>query len=66
VNVVKAQERYVSLGTTNRGRILIVVTMWREDRVRVVTAFNPVPKLVRFYYEERGDNGQKEKTTVCE
>jgi uncharacterized DUF497 family protein len=50
---VEGEERFVSLGETVRGRVLLVVTMWREDRVRVVTAFEPIRRLVKFYYQER-------------
>jgi uncharacterized DUF497 family protein len=54
IEVVEAEERYLNLGATRRGRILLVVTTWREDRVRVVTAFEPSRRLVDFYYQERG------------
>ena len=47
------EERYVTLGATDKGRVLVVVTTWREDRVRVVTAFEPVKRLIHFYYRER-------------
>ena len=40
--------------TYKQGTMLLVVTTWREDRVRVVTAFEPINRLVQFYYEERG------------
>jgi hypothetical protein len=30
------------------------VSAWREDRVRVVTAFEPIKRLIQFYYQERG------------
>ena len=54
MDVVGGEERYLNLGATLHGRILLVVTTWREDRVRVVTAFEPVKRLVQFYYQERG------------
>ncbi len=38
-SIVEGEERYLNLGATVQGRILLVVTTWREDRVRVVTAF---------------------------
>lgn len=50
---VEREERYLSLGATSGGRVLLVVTTWREDRVRVVTAFEPIKRLVQFYYQER-------------
>jgi hypothetical protein len=34
------------------GRVPLVKT-WREDRVCVVTAFEPIKRLVQFYYEEQ-------------
>lgn len=54
MEVVEGEERYLNLGATSGGRVLLVVTTWREDRVRVVTAFEPIKRLVQLYYEERG------------
>ena len=51
--VVEGEQRYLNLGATVRGRVLVVVTTWREDRVRVVTAFEPIRRLIQFYYQER-------------
>ena len=48
------EERYLNLGSTQQGRVLVVVTTWRDERVRVVTAFSAIRRLVRFYYQERG------------
>lgn len=53
IEIFKGEERYLNLGATVRGRILLVVTTWREDRVRVVTAFEPIKRLIQFYYQER-------------
>jgi uncharacterized DUF497 family protein len=50
---VKGEDRYLNLGATVQGRVLLVVTTWREDRVRVVTAFEPIKRLIEFYYLER-------------
>ena len=55
MEIVEGEERYLNLGSTQRDRILLVVTTWREDRVRVVTAFDPVKRLIQFYYQERGN-----------
>jgi len=33
------EERTVQVGATDVGRILVVVTTWREGKVRVITAF---------------------------
>jgi uncharacterized DUF497 family protein len=53
MEIVEGEERYLNLGATVQGRVLLVVTTWREDRVRVVTAFKPIKLLIQFYYEER-------------
>jgi uncharacterized protein len=55
MEIIKGEERNASLGTTSKGRHLLVVTTWRHDRVRVVTAFEPIKRLVKFYYERRGN-----------
>jgi uncharacterized DUF497 family protein len=53
MEMFEGEERYINLGVTARGRVLLVVTTWREDRVRVVTAFEPIKRLVQFFYQER-------------
>ena len=53
MEIVEGEERYLNLGTTKRGRILLVVTTWREHCVRVVTAFEASKRLIQFYYRER-------------
>jgi uncharacterized protein len=53
LEIVDGEERHVNLGATVKGRVLLVVTTWREDRVRVVTAFEPIKRLIQFYYLER-------------
>jgi hypothetical protein len=54
MEMVEGEERNLNLGATVQGRVLLVVTAWREDRVRVVTAFEPIKRLIQFYYRERG------------
>ena len=54
LEIVTGEERYLNLGVTAQGRILLVVTTWRENRVRVVTAFEPIKRLIQFYYQARG------------
>jgi hypothetical protein len=54
MQTIEGEERFLNLGSTQRGRILLVVTTWRQGRVRVVTAFEPIKRLVQFYYQERG------------
>jgi uncharacterized DUF497 family protein len=51
---VGGEERFLSLSSTDKGRILLVVTTWREHRIRVISAFAPAKRLVRFYLTERG------------
>ena len=46
IEIVKGEERYLNLGVTMQGRVLLVVTAWREGRVRVVTAFEPIKCLI--------------------
>ena len=55
MEIVEGEQRHLNLGSTLRDRILLVVTTWRKDRVRVVTAFEPVKRLIQFYYQERGE-----------
>jgi uncharacterized DUF497 family protein len=37
LQAVKDEERFVQLGETNAGRILVVVTTWRGSLIRVIT-----------------------------
>ena len=53
LEIAEGEERYLNLGATVLGRVLLVVTTWRQDRVRVVTAFEPIKRLILFYYQER-------------
>ena len=53
MEIVEGEDRYLNLGATVQGRVLLVVTTWREDRVRVVTAFEPIKRLIQFYLQER-------------
>jgi len=53
MEIVEGEERYLNLGATVQGRVLLVVTTWREDRIRVVTAFEPIKRLIHFYYQKR-------------
>ena len=51
---VGGEERTTSVGCTDRGRFLIVVTTLRGTHLRVVTAF-PAPKaLIDFYFTQKG------------
>jgi hypothetical protein len=48
MEIIEGEERYLNLGATVQGRVLLVVTTWREDRVRVVTALEPIKQLIQF------------------
>jgi len=54
MEIVEGEKRSLNLGSTQPGRVLLVATTWREDCVRVVTAFDPIKRLVQFDYQERG------------
>ncbi len=43
------EERIVQVGATNKGRVLIVVSTWREEMIRVITAY-PAPRQLRELY----------------
>jgi uncharacterized DUF497 family protein len=51
---VDGEERMINLGLTNRGRLLIVVSTMRQERVRVVTAFRAPKGLEILYLKEKG------------
>ena len=53
MELVEGEERHLNLGVTVQRRVRLVVTTWREDRIRVVTAFEPIKRLIQFYYQER-------------
>ena len=53
MDTMEGEERFLNLGQTSTGRVLLVVTTWREDRVRVVTAFEPIKRLIQFYFEQQ-------------
>ncbi len=52
--VESGEERYKSLGVTNRGRALIVVWTLREGKVRAVTAYPAGKSYARLYWEMKG------------
>ena len=51
---VDGEERFLNLGLTNRGRLLVVVTTMRASKVRVVTAYAAGRKLALLYTREKG------------
>ena len=51
---VNGEERFVQLGETNAGRILVVVSTWRKTLIRVITAFDAPKALKRVYIVQKG------------
>jgi uncharacterized DUF497 family protein len=53
VNLRNGEERTVQLGSTDAGRVLLVITTWREQKVRVITAYPAARKLREVYSQKR-------------
>ena len=51
---VNDEERFAQLGETNAGRILVVVSTWRETLIRVITAFDASKVMKRIYIAQKG------------
>ena len=51
---VDGEERFLNLGLTNRGRLLVVATTMRASRIRVVTAYADGRRLALLYTREKG------------
>ena len=52
--VENGEERYKSIGVTDRGRALIVVWTLREGKVRAVTAYPAGKPYERLYWRIKG------------
>jgi uncharacterized DUF497 family protein len=52
--IVDGEERYTSVGHTNRLRVLIMVWTMRDDMTRPITAFGASERLAKRYLTERG------------
>lgn len=52
--ITNGEERFSHLGETKAGRILYVVTTWRQAKLRVVTAFPPTKSFRKFYLQWKG------------
>jgi uncharacterized DUF497 family protein len=48
------EERVAQLGETDAGWILVVVTTWRRELIRVVTAYPATLRLKNLYATQRG------------
>lgn len=59
------EERLQQLGETDKGRILQLVTTWRNGKVRVISAWN-APKQLKDYYlaEMRRQYGDTENSEI--
>jgi uncharacterized DUF497 family protein len=54
--VTNGEERFVQLGETNAGRILVVVTTWRKSLIRVITAYDAQKAMKRIYVAQKGNS----------
>jgi uncharacterized DUF497 family protein len=59
MQVIDGEERFPQLGATRTGRILIVVTTFRGELTRVVTAYPASNAYQRFYFAQRGTGNGK-------
>jgi len=53
IQSVDGEERFVQVGETNGGRILVVVATWRNDLVRIVTGWDAPAAHKQEYLEDR-------------
>lgn len=49
------ESRFIGLGMSSAGRLLVVVFTERENRIRIISAREATPKE-RKHYESEGDN----------
>jgi uncharacterized DUF497 family protein len=56
VQAVNGEERFLQLGETNAGRILVVVSTYRKALVRVITAFDAPKSAKQLYIVRKGDS----------
>jgi uncharacterized protein len=52
--VTDGEDRWAYVGETGQGRILRIVITLRDERIRVVTAFEAPKYWKAFYFEQRG------------
>jgi uncharacterized DUF497 family protein len=52
--VIRGEERNLSVGRTNSGRVLVLSLTVRGDAIRIVTAFPASRALCDFYFREKG------------
>ena len=51
---IRGEERFPSIGRTDAGRWLVVITTLRGPKVRVVTAFDAGKRSIDVYLKEKG------------
>lgn len=56
IQLRNGEERTVQVGETDAGRILVVITTWREGKIRVVTAFPAKKQVKEFYERQKGED----------
>jgi uncharacterized DUF497 family protein len=49
----EGEDRFVQVGITSAARVLVVITTWRGESIRVVSAYEASASLRRRYWEER-------------
>ncbi len=64
VQMVDGEERIVQIGITGAGRVLMVTSTWRENELRVVTAFPASPGFRQLYLREKGRDNVKSRSNV--
>jgi uncharacterized protein len=59
-SVIDGEERFREIGETRAGRILEVVSMIRDNRTRVITAYKPFPSVLSSYlaFKESEQHGK--------
>ena len=50
--VVSGEERHITIGMDAFGRVLVVVYLWRGDRIRIISARKATRSEVRQYESE--------------
>ena len=56
LQIVDGEERFLQVGATNRGRVLVVISTVRGPLIRVVTAYDPSRRQRVMYERWRGEN----------
>jgi uncharacterized protein len=56
LQTANGEERFVQLGETNAGRILVVVSTWRDRFIRVIKAFDAPKAMKRMYIVQKGNS----------